>query len=594
MTPLTKPFLRVLLGTACLGLAPVLSHAAPAGAAPVQDLLLQADKASSSDHKRYLELLAQLHRKESQLDPAQRQYLDFLDALGYDLQDHADKAARMYRMIIDHPIDKYIPLRARVALITLDLRRRKYVEAYTRANALMEKLPQVTDPRQRVASLNIILRVLFSEEQYAKAQGYAVQMEKQATNDAERCLAMVFLTQSRLFQGKSLQATRADYNKTVTLCHAAGTPGVSNSLYPVWAGAMIDEGHPRQAITYLDKHEAEILKGQFRLHIAIFHDVMARAQIKLGQYALARKSALAALAASPPGSYRWSRMTAYKRLYEIAKHDGDPATALAMHEKYMAQYQAHADDAKSQALAYQMVKQDMLTSRMELIDLGKQNRILQLRQSLDRKSAETSRLYILLLLLVLFSIGLWAYRTKHSQLRFRRMARHDDLTGTYSRQYFMDQAEQTLQRLHKAASQACLLILDMDHFKQINDQYGHIHGDTVLRHVARTCRSELRDSDVFGRLGGEEFGILMPGCASAHGREIGERIRMALLDHPVRVSADQSIMVTTSIGMACTGDHGYALKGLLSKADAALYEAKRGGRNRLVVSSDAAAMQAMA
>ena len=594
VTPFTKRCLHVLLLTACLWLAAAPSPARTTGVAPLQDLLAQADKASTSDHQRYLELLAQLHGRESRMTPAQRQYLAFLDALGYDLQDQTGKAARMYRMILDHPVDKYIPMRAQVALVALDLRRRKYVEAYTRANALMEKLPRITDPRLRVASLNIILRVLFSEGQYAKAQGYAAQMVEQATDDADRCLAMVFLTESQLYQGNTLDATKADYQKTMDLCHAAGTPGVSNTLYPVWAGTMIDQGHPRQAIAYLKQHEPEILRSQFRLHIAIFHDVMARAHIKLGQYALARKSALAALAESPPGSYRWSRMTAYKRLYQVAKHDGDLATALSMHEKYMAQYQAHASDTEAQALAYQMVKQDMLTNKMDLRDLSKQNKILQLRQSLDRKSAETNRLYIMLLLLVLFSIGLWAYRTKHSQLRFRRMARHDDLTGIYSRQYFMEQAEQALHRLHKGASQGCMLIMDMDHFKRINDQYGHIHGDAVLRHVAHVCRSELRESDVFGRLGGEEFGILMPGCASAHGREIGERIRTALLERPVEISASESIMVTTSIGMACTGDYGYALKRLLSKADSALYEAKRGGRNRLVVSSGNAAVQAMA
>jgi len=591
---LSKRSWPVLIGAACLWLAAGPSHGATTATTPVGNLLLQADKASSSDHRRYLELLAELHGRESQLTPAQRQYLEFLDALEYDLQDDTGKAARMYRMILDHPLGEYIPMRARVALIALDLRRRKYVEAYTRANALMEKLPRIKDPRARVADLNIILRVLFSEGQYAKAQGYAVRMDKLATRDTERCMAMVFLTESRLYQGQSLEATRPDYLKTMGLCHAAGTPGVSNTLYPVWAGAMIDEGHPRQAIAYLKKHEPEILKSQFRLHIAIFHDVMARAHLKLGQYAQARKSALAALTESPPGSHRWSRMAAYKRLYEVAKLDGDTATALSMHEKYMAQYEAHADDAKSQALAYQMVKQDMLASKMELMELGKQNKILQLRQSLDRKSAETSRLYILLLLLVLFSIGLWTYRTKQSQMRFRRMARHDDLTETYSRQYFLEQAEQTLHRLHKSASQACLLILDMDHFKRINDQYGHIHGDTVLRHVAHVCRSELRDSDVFGRLGGEEFGILMPGCASAHGREIGERIRSALLQRPVRISASESVTATTSIGMACTGDFGYALKKLLSRADAALYEAKRGGRNRMVVSAGPAAVQASA
>ena len=341
MTTASTRLPRALLGAACFWLllaGPSLG--APAAGPSTHHLLSLADRISSSDHKRFLQLLAQLHDRESRMSPAQRQHLAFLDALEYDLQDHTRQAARRYQKIIDHPLDSHIVMRTRVAYIALDLRRRKYLQAYTRANALMETLPKLTDPRMRVASLNIIIRVLFSEEQYAKAQGYARQMITEATNAQERCLGMVFLAQSLLYQGKSLASAREPYLKTIDACKAAGTPGVANSLYPVWAGAMNDAGKSAQAIAYLKKHETALQRGQFKLHVAIYHIVMAQAHLKLGQYALARTSALAALQASRPGSYRWTRMTAFKLLYRIAKHDGDTARALAMHEKYMAQYKA--------------------------------------------------------------------------------------------------------------------------------------------------------------------------------------------------------------------------------------------------------------
>ncbi|HET8554216.1 MAG TPA: GGDEF domain-containing protein, partial [Rhodanobacteraceae bacterium] len=218
--------------------------------------------------------------------------------------------------------------------------------------------------------------------------------------------------------------------------------------------------------------------------------------------------------------------------------------------------------------------------------LSKQNKILQLRQSLDHKAAENNRLYILLLLLILAFIGLWAYRTKHSQIRFREMAHHDDLTGCLNRKHFLDVAEKALHHLQKTHTHACLLILDMDHFKRINDTHGHLNGDKVLRHVAMTCREELRTSDIYGRLGGEEFGILIPDCLCEQGSDIGRRICQSLAATSASLDNGVRVTVTASVGLACTDTVGWDLRQLLTQADRALYGAKRDGRNRLSVHAD--------
>jgi diguanylate cyclase (GGDEF)-like protein len=218
--------------------------------------------------------------------------------------------------------------------------------------------------------------------------------------------------------------------------------------------------------------------------------------------------------------------------------------------------------------------------------LNKQNQILQLQQALGTKAMETNRLYIILLLTILASIALWAYRVKRSQMSFMKLARRDGLTGIFNRQHFVASAEQRLKYCEKSARVAGLIVIDLDHFKIVNDTHGHAVGDHILRRAVAACEAHLRSTDVFGRLGGEEFGILMPECNSDMVAGRAELIRVAIAS--VSDSDDaRGVTVSASFGVSSTAHSGYNLRQLLIHADKALYSAKREGRNRVVVFDNA-------
>jgi diguanylate cyclase (GGDEF)-like protein len=563
-------------------------HALPASGAPPakpdpQQLFAEADRIIATDHARFLALTRELHRQSARLSPAQQQRLVYFDATIADQSGNKDLAIRLYNEILRHIVDDRTAELARNSLIALYLSQRKYVKAYTMANAAMEKLSSISDPQVKAVVLSTGIRVLTSQKRFDEAIKYADELEALPPRSVNRCIGRVNRTQERIYRGDSLDATRDDYQQAIEFCRSANMPGYPNGLREVWASWMVEQGHPDEAITYLNRVLPLIQKSGFKQHEAGIHVVYAEAYLKKGEFELARKHALQAVSENAPGTFNWTLQYAYSFLYKIAEHQGKYALALKMYKKHMEQYKASTDDSQAQAIAYQTVKQDVLANKLKIEELAKKNKILQLHQSLDRKSEETNRLYTTLLLLVLASIAFWAWRIKHSQVRFRKMARHDDLTGIFNRQHFFDQAERILHRLQKTGDHACLMILDMDHFKRINDAYGHVAGDMVLKHVVRTCREELRDSDLFGRLGGEEFGILMPGTGITQGTEIGERVRRSLAQSPVQVLESETVTVTSSIGLACTEEHGYAVKPLLMAADHALYGAKRGGRNRLAV-----------
>ncbi|MGF6655983.1 diguanylate cyclase (GGDEF)-like protein [Paraburkholderia youngii] len=157
-------------------------------------------------------------------------------------------------------------------------------------------------------------------------------------------------------------------------------------------------------------------------------------------------------------------------------------------------------------------------------------------------------------------------------------ARHDALTGALSRRYFLDLLRHEIDRAHAGREPLCMAIADLDHFKQINDRFGHAAGDRALEHFVDTCRAELRSSDAIGRLGGEEFGLLLPATDLAGGREVVERLRLRLKAIPSpKLPAAAGLSVSIGITELSPDD---LPERLMSRADTALYAAKTGGRDR--------------
>jgi two-component system cell cycle response regulator len=160
---------------------------------------------------------------------------------------------------------------------------------------------------------------------------------------------------------------------------------------------------------------------------------------------------------------------------------------------------------------------------------------------------------------------------------------HDPLTGILSRAAILETLRLELIRSQRERTTVGILMADVDHFKQVNDTYGHLAGDAVLRETAKRMRSSVRPYDAFGRYGGEEFLIVMPGCDICGTTSRAEALRNAIGREPVD-TPEGMIPVTLSLGVTVGGGANPAeLAELLRAADAALYEAKNGGRNRVVM-----------
>lgn len=176
-------------------------------------------------------------------------------------------------------------------------------------------------------------------------------------------------------------------------------------------------------------------------------------------------------------------------------------------------------------------------------------------------------------------IGLLLTVSEHMREQFEQLSQRDDLTGVLNRRAVLLAGDRELQQWRNGGRAFSLLIMDIDHFKRINDQYGHLVGDRVLVHFVETVRQALRHTDQLGRFGGEEFVVLMPQTDRPAALATAERVRQAVANQ----ASEDWPTCTASVGLASVEAGETTLDGVLSRADAALYRAKAGGRDRVAV-----------
>lgn len=170
---------------------------------------------------------------------------------------------------------------------------------------------------------------------------------------------------------------------------------------------------------------------------------------------------------------------------------------------------------------------------------------------------------------------------KKLEAELKYQATIDYLSGLYNRAHFINLSNIEIQKIQRHQNNGCLLMLDIDHFKKVNDNYGHDAGDLVIQLIALTCQETLREIDIIGRLGGEEFAAFLPSTSIDQARIVAERVRKAIESKRIKLKDGQIINITSSIGLTEVTQQDHVIDIALKRADLALYSSKHHGRNRV-------------
>jgi diguanylate cyclase (GGDEF)-like protein len=573
---------RCALGGLALLCALLANTALALTSQEADQLLRQADDVKGVNPTQFSTLMGQLDEQSATFSQSQQQYLQYLKGWRSAYAGDYARAIPPLEQIIEEASDVTLRFRASATVANVQAVATHYDEAFAQLGRLLTLLPQVTDQDARQQGLLVIAYLYNQVGEYDLALSYTDRIAAEDTSARAVCRSNQLRLEA-LYRSGRLQGDIAQFTDAIATCDQVGEVLWANGIRVYIARSYIDRGRNADAIKLLSSYYDVTRATRYRRLISEYDSWLARAHKNRGDSATARQFALRAI--GDPGiqnQYTEPLVNAYRLLYQLAQEQGDTKTALAYHEKYAEADKGYLDDVSARQIAYERAKHEAAANRLQIDGLNKQNEVLQLQQALGKKAVETSRLYIALLIVVAVFIALFAYRTKRSQLHFMKLSRVDGLTGIDNRPYFIAQSERSLEASRKLGQEVCVILCDLDHFKSINDRYGHATGDHVLRQAVQACRTHLRASDLFGRFGGEEFCILLPGCSLADARQRCEQLRAAIAS--VATDAGNTIStVSASFGVATTGSSSYELRQLLAHADAALYRAKFAGRNCVVL-----------
>ena len=561
-----------------LTFAGVAFAAAPEAAT---DLIKAADDIKTSDYEKFGQLLDKLDADSSGLTSYQQTYISYLKGWRTVYEREYEKAIPLLKAIVDQTSDITLRFRADVTLTNALALAGYYEEAYRRLSEALDLQARVPDTGQRMPGFAVAALLNNQAGQYDLAASYADRWLAEHNDDPGICKAMSLKIEA-LYLGKKLRTDDGLAAQGLAACKRSSEPMFANRIRNFVASLDVDSGRTADAIALLQGSYEEARRTQYPLLMSETDSVLAKAFWKSGDAEQASNFAQRAISEGALASVIKPVVDAYRVLYEVARQKGDIPAALSYHEKYAAADKGFLSETSARSLAYQMVNQQVLDKKRQIEALNDENRVLQLQHQVTQKSEEAERLYIVLLVGVLACLVLWAWKIKQSQLRFQKLARRDGLTGILNRQHFMDEAKMAVAYCARSSREACLILIDLDHFKDVNDSHGHVTGDGVLKRTVAICQLYMRSMDTYGRLGGEEFGVLLPDCALDVAAQRAEELRHAISSFVVgEKDRDSDVNVTASFGVTSTRYSGYDLRQMLIHADSALYRAKREGRNRV-------------
>lgn len=538
-------------------------------------LIDEADSLRTSDPARAERLLDRIEELRPEATESQLSRIKMLRVHRSILAGDSSAAISELRAVLESGSDEQTRFIAASMLANTYSIQRQFEDALRALDAMLVLADAMDDREVRHRGLLVAAIVYNQVGEYALALRYADAIAADQPSVRTTCI----ITSVKLEAENGLGHSFADAVAYRGLEQCEGEPIIAAFIRWHLASQMAMQGREREAITLLAGYLAKVESTGYPFLIAQYHALLAELAMKAGAADVARQHAANALAISTEAMSAEANVKAHHVQYLLAAAEGDFESALSAYRLYAEAQRAHFNDVKSREMAYQVVRHQSLQQAQQIELLRQKNEVLELQKRVTEQRAQNWLLLALVLIAGLTSVGYWAYKTKRLQVRLKRMTETDALTGICNRQHFSERAAAALVQCARNAEPAVLVMFDLDHFKQVNDRFGHAAGDWALQRVAEAVRPLCRDVDAFGRLGGEEFALFLPGLdAAAAARLAGDaQARFGAVDTG---AAGYGFRIAASFGVASVETADYSLATLMRQADQAMYAAKRGGRRQ--------------
>jgi diguanylate cyclase len=537
------------------------------------------DSIKSANFEKFESGLARMEESTHRFQKEELDYFLFLKAYALAYKGRNQEALSLMMPLLGSQSEAVIGFRAKALAVNTLLLSRQYLDAFTYLEQLIVTLPLIEQPMAREHGLRVIAMMYNLIGRHDLALNYLGQLIDEKPSINAVCAAHQLRSEA-LFHSGQLKEFEQKSVEGLEYCSKHGEFLWVNIIVSFQARNMIANADYGDAIQLLTAQYAQVELTRYATLMREFDSLLAQAYQKSGQTIAAKQYAIKAENSLKTNTPNLTQIEILLLLSQIAKAEKNYQQALDYHEKYVAAFTAYMDDKSAQQMAYHTAHSEILAQNQKIALLDKDNQLLQYEQTALKHQATLNKLLISALVVLVFGLAVMAYRSFVARQRFKALAEYDDLTAISNRYHFSASAKAALTLCEKGRLPAALIVFDLDHFKQINDQYGHAAGDWALRQTVDICRNFMRNNDVFGRIGGEEFAILLPGCQSDKAHLLADICRDAISNIDTSASGYE-FKLSASFGVTSAEISGYHLTKLIEDADTAMYQAKQLGRNKV-------------
>ena len=543
-------------------------------------ILIDADMIRTSMPEESNALLASIN--SSTLDASQLDLFHYLKAYNSSINGTLDDASEGFMKLATTKTVYVVRQRALASLLTMYTGMKDWQNAIQTADILLSGLDSVLAKKNKDVSENSIfsLAVFYNHiGEHQLAQNFANKLILTTASTRQKCYATSELLSSQI-ELSPQQLQEEYFLNAIKRCNSINEPILKTLFIGHLAKYFLATSKPDSAIRVLEEHIQKVEASNYNAMIAGYYELMTMAYLALNQDFLAKKYALILIDTQSQHQYKQTVTTAYKVLSELAKKRSDFERAYFYSQKYAQGERLNFNQQNAMLLAIQKAKFNAVGKANQIALLDKQNALLKTRAALDNEAAHNNRLTMAMLGLLIVIIFLWTYKTQRGYLKLRYMAQTDSLTGIANRRYFKQLSDEGISYCKSAEEPLSFIIFDLDFFKKINDKFGHQVGDWALINTCSAAKSVCRNNDIIGRLGGEEFGILLPNCSLKKAMQLAEKCRQAI-ESLESTGSGEEFKITASFGVADAANCAYDFDKLFAGADAALYRSKDLGRNQV-------------
>lgn len=551
-------------------------------------LLNQADKNKGGSKQVFDLSLEQLQQQRGQLSTEQQEYLDYLLIFNLMYDGQYAEAAKAFESLFTRAKSTFVKVRVQSSLSNLYAFNREYRSVFRALQYVTNALPDIRDKDLKHTIYLATANSYLLTDRYQLAREFSNVLLKDEPEPFKRCRAMSYRQLAEIELQNTAAIHDVVFNEIFDLCISQKQYIVADLLALQWyeyqfkqlnddfTGAEIE-----RLISAVEKTCLNIDTQQFKSIVTGKDALLAQLHLANNDLTLAEDYAQKVLKDAAQLGESKHKQKAYQVLEAIAKLQNNTTLAYEYLRKHSGIESVLMKDKLDKQVAFAAVQHDVLAKELQLEQINKSNELLQTQAQLNAQNSLNQKLMLAWLVLAVSLLVYWVYRASKKRKELEILVELDHMTKILNRKGLEAHINQLITRKAAQRQTVHLAIMDLDLFKAVNDEFGHLVGDSVLKHVVYSLKNILDKNMILGRLGGEEFAIVA--CDVSNNemyrrleamRKMVEKLDFSECEHP--------ISLTASFGYASTETAGYSLQMLLTQADVALYDAKNSGRNQTI------------